>query len=294
VATAETMTQLSLKNILYATDFSESSQAALPHAVAIARRFESTVHVVHVVTPVTMVLPFEPFPTDYRSPAEKQMASLLDSDLLKDVSRNGLVVEGNLWNELQKLFQEQKFDLIVLGTHGRGGVEKLALGSVAEEIIRSAPCPVLTVGPHVPADVTPEFKPQEVLCATDLLTDSTKAVPYSIALAREGGTHLTLVHAIHAPDQEDIAYPDTMRADVKTQLEMLFPSGEDLSSTPDFVVEFGPTAEVILRAAEKERVDLIVMGVKHTDHPWFTSHVAWVTIHQVLAQAHCPVLTVRV
>jgi nucleotide-binding universal stress UspA family protein len=291
MAIVEAMTQLSIKNILYATDFSESSRAALPYAVAIARRFESTVHVVHAVTPVMMVLPFEPFPTDYRSPAEKQMATLLHSDQFKDVAYGGLVEEGYLWSVLKKLFQEQKFDLIVLGTHGRGGVEKLALGSAAEEIIRSVPCPVLAVGPHVPADVTPEFKPLEILCATDLLSDSSEAVSWSVGLAQERGVHLTLVHAIHTRN-EDLACPNAVEWDVKRQLKSLLPAEGNLSSAPEFMVEFGPTAEVILRAAEEKRADLIVMGVKHTDHPWLTSHVAWVTIHKVLVQATCPVVTV--
>lgn len=290
---ATAMTHLSHKNILYATDFSEASQAALPHAVAIARRFESTVRVVHAITPVTTVVPFEPFPVDYRGPAERQMAALLDSNLLKGVAHDGQVEAGNLWDVLQRLLQERKFDLIVLGSHGRGGVQKLALGSAAEEIIRSAPCPVFAVGPRVPADLTAEFEPRRILCATDLLPDSINACAYAMALAQDSDAHLTFVHALHLSDQQDIACPDTTTIDVRRRLEGSVPSESNLAADLEFVVDSGPTSEVILRTAEDKHADLIVMGVRHTDHPWLSSHAAWVTIHQVLVQASCPVVTVR-
>ena len=293
MATTEVVTRLSVKNILFPTDFSGTSRTALAYAAAIARHFESAVHLVHVVTPVASVLPFEPFPLDCRTPAEEQLATFLKSDILRDVAHDGLLKEGNLSNVLQGLFEEHVFDLIVMGTHGRGGLQKLALGSTAEEIIRSAPCPVLAVGPLVSDSVAAEFSPRKILCATDLLPDSSKALAYSVALAEESGARLTLVHAVHAFG-EDVACPNALQWNVKRQLEKVMPKEASLISNPESMIEFGATAEVILRASARAQADLIVMGVKHTDHPWLTSHATWVTIHQVLVQSHCPVLTVRV
>ena len=75
---------------------------------------------------------------------------------------------------LLDFIDKRHIDLIVLGMHGRGGIKKLVLGSVAEEIVNCAPCPVLTVGPHVPPKLTSELELQRILCATDLQPASLK------------------------------------------------------------------------------------------------------------------------
>ena len=87
---------------------------------------------------------------------------------------------------LLELIDRLHIDLIVLGTHGRGGIKKLVLGSVAEEIINRAPCAVLTVGPQVHARLTSEFKLRRILCATDLRAGSDRVLTYALSLARDG------------------------------------------------------------------------------------------------------------
>lgn len=286
-----TAPRLAVKNILYATDFSGPARAALPYATSWARQFRSMLHLVHVVAPVTSLTPFEPFPIDTRGPAEQQMAEFLRTNILSSIVHEGHIEEGNLWIVLRNLLLEQRFDLVVVGTHGRNGLGKLALGSVAEEIIRSAACPVLAVGPSVPIDPTPGNKVRAILCAADLLPDSTAAMDYSFALARETGAHLTFLHAIPSANG-GTSYPLAAKWEAKGKLEGLLRE-KSLSPAPSLVVDVGPAPEVIAGAARKENADLIVMGVRHTDHPWLSSHAAWVTIHQVLARAACPVLTVR-
>lgn len=282
--------QPSIKNILYATDFSEQARAALPYAISIARQFHSALHLVHVVTPVTNVTPYGPSDFDTRGPAEEQMAKLLRSADLGDITHDANVEEGNLWTVLRELFSSKDFDLIVLGTHGRGGFQQLLLGSVAEQIIRSAPCPVLTIGPNVVA--VPAYRTRSILCALDLPPDPGRALVYSMALAEESGARLTLVHAVPDPDKGG-GCTNAVKWDIQRHMADLLPTSHKLCPDPKVAVDFGPVPQVIAWIAQKENADLIVMGVKHTGHPWLSSHLGSVTVHQVLLRASCPVLTIR-
>jgi nucleotide-binding universal stress UspA family protein len=89
-----------------------------------------------------------------------------------------------------------KTDLLVLGTHGRGGVKKVLLGSVSEEMVYSAHCPVLTVGPDVSPKPMPELRLRRILCATDLLPSSAKALAYALWMAQQEHAQLTVLHSI--------------------------------------------------------------------------------------------------
>ncbi len=292
MTTTLTRLRLSLEDILYATDFSDSARAALPYAVSLAQHFGSTLHLVDVVTPLTNVIPFEPFPVDTRGTAEEQMRKLLRSDALRHVVHDARLEEGNLWNVLHELILGGDFDLIVVGTHGRSGVRKLALGSVAEEIIRSAHGLVLTVGPNVHVNAPADVRLQSILCASDLSPESDRAVDYSVLFAEDSGGSLTLVHSLSVPG--DLACLNAVKWATCQKLKRQLPTETSLRTPPSLVVDFGTASRVIVCAAQKQRADLIVMGVKHTEHPWLSSHATWLTIHQVLVQASCPVLTVRV
>ena len=146
---------ISLKNILFATDFSEASQAALPYAAAIARRYDSQLHVAHIMSPASYIipsLPGDPVTLDSiheaaRADARQRMEAVASH--LKTVPHHTYVREGDVWESLADLIQTHEIDLLVVGTHGRTGVQKLILGSKAEEILRLVPCPVLTVGPKI-------------------------------------------------------------------------------------------------------------------------------------------------
>src|SRR6202035_1386816 len=122
----------------------------------------------------------------------KEHAQLLNAQLA-DVNHEVMIGQGNIWGEVSKSIEEKKIDLIVPGTRGRTGLEKALLGSVAEQILRQAPCPVLTVGPHVTLQPENAAKIHEILYATDLAVDFPVAAPYAISLAQENQAHLTLL-----------------------------------------------------------------------------------------------------
>jgi nucleotide-binding universal stress UspA family protein len=165
------------------------------------------------------------------------------------------------------------------------------LGSVAEQILRQARCPVLTVGPHVTArpylNGQPEeaAKLREILYATDLAADFPVAAPYAISLAQENQARLALLYVIEEPVR-----PSDVAEMKVGKLRQLLPRDADLWCEPHYLVERGIPAEKILEAADRRNADLIVLGA----HParWLATHVNAGTVHKVVSEAKCPVLTV--
>ena len=145
--------EIAVKRILYATDFSEASLAALPLVATIARRYKSRVFVVNVCTRVayTMVSPEAAGVLQHKDEREDQAKArqLLNTKELAGLSVTAIVKSGSAVHELRRLVHEKNIDLAILGFHGRTGLKHLLMGSVAEELFRNLPCPVVTVGPNV-------------------------------------------------------------------------------------------------------------------------------------------------
>jgi nucleotide-binding universal stress UspA family protein len=145
---------IALKNILVATDFSEPSDAALTYGRALARTFGATLHLAHVVDSVpTFVYGADAYAVsmpelqqELEDAARRQLAELLvDNDRPPLPARLVLLTSNAPAAAIVDYAKGERIDLIVAGTHGRGGVTHLLMGSVAERVVRTAPCPVLTV-----------------------------------------------------------------------------------------------------------------------------------------------------
>jgi nucleotide-binding universal stress UspA family protein len=142
-----------LSNILLPTDFSDASLTATRYAVQLAKRFSSRLHVLHVIEDPVVYLPmFESYPLPSREEFELYAQTRLDNWIVEDdadhLDQITHWVHGTPFLEILKYAKEESADMIVLGTHGRGLAAHLLLGSVAERIVRKAPCPVLTVRPE--------------------------------------------------------------------------------------------------------------------------------------------------
>ena len=286
-------TRITVKNILFATDFSPAADAAAPIAIEIAQRYGAKVYGVHVNR-------FDDYtaavPNAWAAMAEaaeketKEDAGRLNEQL-QCIEHEVVIGEGSIWEVVSGLIKEKEIDLVVLGTRGRTGLGKTILGSVAEQILRQSPCPVLTVGPHVNLWSDEYAKMREILYATDLTADSPTAAPYAISLAQENQAHLVLLHVIEDAKAGDLVdSPEVV--DVKERkLQQLVTEQAGLWCDPTYIVEQGPAAEKILDVAKRRHTDLIVMGARPAKG--FATHLNIGTVHNVVSQATCPVLTVR-
>jgi universal stress protein A len=179
--------QIAFPHVLIATDFSEASQRALCSALTLAGGTAAEFSIIHVLQPDWRYATLENPPEidRQRVDAEPQLKSLQDvphRDIHIVLLRNPHVAEA-----VASVINESDVDLLVLGTRGRGGLSKLALGSVAEELLRLAPCPVMTFGPK--ADVAsslhgPGF--HSILFATDCGPGSIAALPLTLAPLKSG------------------------------------------------------------------------------------------------------------
>ena len=194
---------------------------------------------------------------------------------------------------LQGMIEEHHIDLVVIGTHGREGLKKLVLGSVAEEVFRRAPCPVVTVGPHVAPECFEQGRLRRVLFATDLLASSLHAQTHAVSLAQLHQASLTVVHAIPcATPWEDvgpITVADEEISAARSQALHLLPDGVQA----DVVVEVGLPDQIIVEVARRQKASMIVIGLHPQTSAFVAEHLPWTTAHHVVCNAHCPVMTVR-
>ena len=284
------------KKILLATDFSPASEATLPYALTIARHYGSELFVAHVIPPefADLIAP-ERAPTirqEARQFAQQNMERFLSAGREWGVSCQPLIGEGAIWDVLQDMIQQNGLDLIVLGTHGRRGLRKLLLGSVAEEVFRMAPCPVLTVGPKTSEIQSMDVHLDHILYPLEFVPDTSDAAAYAVSLAEEYHAKLTFMKVF----EETVPPPDVKAAveePVRHWMDDHIPMESDLRQRTSFEPGFGPTAEAILKFASDRGVDLIVMGVRRLD-PAMAAHLPKPdTAYEVVRTAPCPVLTVR-
>jgi len=300
---AQQQATASFKNILLATDFSDASEKAFHYATAIARLHGSKIYVVHVISPESISFIPE-LPLDrYRHEAERQMERLASRSELKPIAHETVLRAGSVWSVLSAVIRQADIELVVLGTHGRGGLEKLVLGSAAEEVVRRAGCPVITVGPHidVPLSTTGEF--QRILFATDFHPASVKAFDYALLLANQPQTKLILLHvmppaALPGPgltfynEKAINEWQAKVRATAKEKLEKLLPPDARLCSEPEYVVGFDFIAAGILKVAAERKADLIIMGANRPVSAKISAHALGAVSYEVICHSKCAVLTV--
>jgi nucleotide-binding universal stress UspA family protein len=300
-------TRMQIDRILCPVDFSEFSAPALERAIQLGKWFEARVEVFHVVpflVPAGVGLPYFPAPPEVtgslREQAELEVAKLVEPLLGEGVAIETKVVEGEPWRVIEQEAAALPADLLVMGTHGRGGLEHLLLGSVTEKVLRRTSCPVLTVG-HVPAHARPGSLFRRILCAADLTRASDHTLDVAVSMASENGARITLLHVVESLPGENAAHflagPEMghLRRELveqaHTQLKQAINElGADFCEIRERVATGAPWSE-ILRAADEMDADLIVMGA-HTrgavGRMFFGS-----TSSHVVRRAVCPVLVVQ-
>lgn len=296
---------MGFNKILCPVDFSDCSELALDYALAIAGENEATVAVMHVLPAVLSdAYPYlaEPMlPTDQtRERALEQLGRFVHRARERQVATEVILEDGVVVDEVLKKASSLPADLIVMGTHGRRGFTRLLLGSVTEKLLRRAETPVLSVSERArePRKDGPAFR--RILCPVDFSASSLRGLEIARTLVAEEG-ELTVLHVVEfyfdASVAEATAFDikeleEKHREQARKKLEDALPEAERGRARLEIAVlrSGGPYKE-ILRRAEEETYDLVVMGVagrSAADMLFFGS-----TTNHVVRAAVCPVLTVR-
>ena len=297
---------MQLDKILMPTDFSDCANAALTHAVALARQFEAELHLLHV----TVLLQADPDRPEQAFPgydelhrrmeevASTRIQQLIDERQTKDLTlfqahNRGIAAAPAILEYAAR----EAIDLIVLGTHGRRGLRHFLLGSVAEEVVRSASCPVLTIRDE--EEVRRFHELDRIVVPFDFSDDSKRALEVAAKLAVTYDSRIDVVHvivpsidlqaevAIWAPSFEFDRNEVFRRAERR-----LADAVEKLPEVPIKIqVLDGHVASALTRYADGEKADLIVLashGLSGIEH-FLLGSVA----EKVIRSASCPVLTLR-
>jgi nucleotide-binding universal stress UspA family protein len=286
-------TEIIFNRILVATDFSRIAGNALKLATEIAQTCGSKLFVVNAALPIIYGTGGEPTPCEFLDAtlesAKIQMQDSIDADpALAALKPQTIVAYAGAVDLIDLVAKENKVDLIILGSHGATGLERLALGSISDTMLRRASCPVLVVGPRSHVSQRPF---NSIVLATDLVTTGLRGAQYATGLGERYHSKLTLMHVLGPTSGRTPAEQDTLEENAVVELTRLLPSDVSQYCQPKICVRRGKPAEEILHVLHSEGASLLVIGVK--DHSPLADHAAWSKLSRLVHDAECPILCVR-
>ncbi len=287
---------INIKTILCPVDFFPASDAAVNYAAGLAARYDAAVHLLHVVTPVAAgTYEYAIDTTDIMRSIQKRSMNEIN-ELLARIKRTGIAAEselrvGDVYQEIKAAIDNLSPDLIVMGTHGRRGVERWFLGSTTEKLLRHTPVPLVTISAASEKSWNePRFR--KILVTTDFSDGTPDALSYAFSVAQENESLVVLRHVIQDMSADDLSgkYRDSLTDGVRRQLEDLVPV--EATNWCDIVtrVDIGVPYRIILRTIEDGRPDLLVMnihGKSMLDRALLGS-----TAERVVRAAPCPVMII--
>ena len=301
---------IDIRRILCPIDFSDFSRRALDHAAAIAKWYDAAVTVFHVsaIVPTAAYAPGSPdLPSMVLTEQDREALLAAMTQFAAVDAGSPLqfeLAQGSAAAEILAKADVMRADLLVMGTHGRSGFERLVLGSVTEKVLRKAACPVLSVPRQVAGAVAPQVLFKRILCAVDFSDCSMHALNYAMSLAQEADARLAIVHAVELPtappDLHETApggprsleeYAAAAEDDARERLQVAVPDAVRAYCTVETEVARGKPYREILRTAADHDTDLIVIGI----HGRGAMDLMFVgsTAQHVVREAACPVLTLR-
>ena len=283
-----------IHNMLIATDFSHHSDIALRFGLSLAQSYGARVEIVYVLATDEYVLSG---PEGLHAGTEAARRDLLDfKSRLHNLGSVGeyadchvSMLEGPVAETILQCAREGKADLIVVGTHGRSGFGKVILGSVAEDIFRHSPVPVLTVGPSIHRHRGIN-QTHHILAPCDLTSRSHPALEYACTLAAEHNSQLTVLHVIDPANEVKSLNPGRVKKEIQERLLEVV-GRRDRRLAIRYRVEFGSIPAAILRVASEIDSDLIVLGVRRSSG--VLDRFMWPIAYELVRSATCPVLTIR-
>lgn len=279
------------EKILVATDFSRSSIAALSYAEDLVNLYGKELLLTHVVSAGNAT---HPEATAVFAAPEIGQAMAEDLEQLtnqlrrRGIQARAILSEGQVADALEALVQQEKPSLLVTGTHGAHGLERLILGSTAEAILRKVSCPVLTVGPSCATVTRRTLALQTIVYATVVQHPSEAALLYAASLARELHAHVQLVHAI---DEINDLPGNSLDKEIQTQSDLFAEAlkGSDSKVTVHRV--YGEPVEAIVRRVIATKADLIVLGAERGRK--LAAFMPAGVAYGLIRSAPCPVITFK-
>lgn len=282
------------RRILLATDFSPSAGWALDYAHVLCKKFGAKMFLVHVLPSELHFVPPESFNETMATAkryAQREFLRLVALAKLDGVAHKEILAEGQVWPTLQDIIRSEQIDLLAIGTNGRSSSKKLALGSVAEEIFRTADCPILTVGPQAndPNGATAEFR--NILYATNFKPHAERASSAAYFLEREHAAHLSVLHVVEDGGDGFAVGKHILHDFLVNRMRKTMPAECLNPCEPDFLVRFGKPGEEILHTAMESHANVIVLGLRPTEK--LAGYLPSAVAYRIVCQAPCPVLTLR-
>jgi nucleotide-binding universal stress UspA family protein len=298
-----------VRRILCASDLSPASEPAWLMAQRLGRLFGAEVLLLHVIPPVPIPIEgyfppgmYQELVTGAWREAEAGLATVVAGVTGPPLKARGRIAEGSPAARIVDIAAEEAADLVVVGTHGRTGLDRVLIGSVADRVVRTASCPVLTVRAQ-PAGTTPATGLERILYATDFSPAARAAWPWVLALASASGAAVDLLHVATQPVPDRHLSPETLgqmathlKEQAQTEAERFLQDagrtwpGRLPRERVTVLVGHGVMGDQVTHWARQRRADLIVMGT----HGW-SGLLRWMlgsVAQHVIQTAPCPVLTV--
>jgi nucleotide-binding universal stress UspA family protein len=279
---------VAFKEILVPSDFSDISSKAVDYATSIARHFGAHLLLARVSEEIGPIVAPEGewFETSQRR-VEEQVEAAGIALREQGVSADAVNVTGEIKQAIAALIQKHDVDLVVLGTHGRRGFDRLIFGSEAESLARSINCPVLTIGPSVPPAPGGTWAPREIVCAVDWEPQRARTMEYAYGLAETMEARLTF---LTVKDSKSLLHTNNLESVIE-ETEKRLPGVTKKATEIVKESQNGDVAANIVEIIQARKPDLLVMGASGLY--WSLTHVYLGVLGQVLSAAPCPVLTIK-
>jgi nucleotide-binding universal stress UspA family protein len=284
-----------IQRILCPIDFYPASERAADYAVALAKNYQARLTFLHVVAPILpkaygVRMDLTNLVEALKEESTRRLQQLSKKAQSAKVPVECIVRTGGIQEEIRSIVNSSKIDFVIMGTHGRRGVERWVLGSVAEQLLRSIKTPLLTIGKARRRETVPPGV-RRILLTTDFSEGTSEAFAYAFSIAQECQAQITLLHVIGDIGADTSQhYRDILIKEMCQQLENLIPDEARIWCDVRTRVETGLPFKVILKVLEKENIDLLVMNVHSKRGP--DRSLLDTTAERVVRAATCPVLMV--
>ncbi|MGQ0555110.1 MAG: universal stress protein [Nitrospiraceae bacterium] len=289
------------RTILVATDFSKPSKLVIPYAFKLAHVLNLRLIILHVVKALPGVEQWSPGAR--RSLQSLKTKALLElGRVVRLANENGLMADHKLLvgipgDSILEVAHNSHVAFIVMGTHGKTGLDRLRLGSVAESTLRQAPCPVLTVGASVTPHTSVNPRRLSVACflvAIDLSASSKAALRTAIELAKRLNARVLVVHAAEPSgslQSAPLRVDELSRRRYAEQFTKIISASRGDEVIADKIMIMGNPVQVILNQAKHQKTDLIVVGTQ--GRRGMKRLMLGSVAEAVVRRAACPVFTVK-